>query len=299
MKRKIVKQGAATMTISLPAPWIKKFSLEVGDELDIIEKGNKLEISAEKISEKKTIEIDATKTAFTKNDLTHLYMIGYDEIIVKFKENLTLKNVKERIPECIGFEIFDQTEDRIVIKSISSGLDEEFDTILRKVFLLLKEMSENTLKALSKKEFERLKQIREMEHLNNRFVVFLERTLNKGGYKKYERIMQMYDMLQNLERTADEYKFLCDSFADYKSNIKKESLQLLKEVNDYYALFYNMYYKFEPEKKNLLYIRRKALKKRALESFKKGQEQLLNHHLIGIIERIYNSIGSFLALKEA
>ena len=37
MKRKIVKQGSATMTISLPATWIKKFNLKVGDELEIDE----------------------------------------------------------------------------------------------------------------------------------------------------------------------------------------------------------------------------------------------------------------------
>ena len=48
MKRRIVKQGAATMTISLPAPWIKKFGLKEGDELNIEEKGKLIEITTER-----------------------------------------------------------------------------------------------------------------------------------------------------------------------------------------------------------------------------------------------------------
>ena len=43
MKRKIVKQGKATMTVSLPSKWIKNNNINNADEVDIeeIENNNK------------------------------------------------------------------------------------------------------------------------------------------------------------------------------------------------------------------------------------------------------------------
>ena len=47
MKRKIVKQGAATMTVSLPTSWIKKFDLRQGDSIDVQEIGKSLVMTTE------------------------------------------------------------------------------------------------------------------------------------------------------------------------------------------------------------------------------------------------------------
>jgi phosphate uptake regulator len=285
------------MTISLPATWIKKFSLREGDELNIDEIGNKIEITTGKASGENKAELDASELGiFTKNDLSHLYILGYDEIIIHFKDEEVLKQIKERVPDCIGYEIIDQTENKIVIKSISSALEEEFDNILRKVFLILKEMSENIYEALSKKEFERLKQIRDMETINNKFTSFLLRLLTKKGYAKQNRTLQAYDMVQNLERLADEYKYLCDSLMNSKKPIDKEALKLLKEINEYYNIFYQLYYKFEPEKRITIYKKRTLLENAALELLKKNKESVLSHHLISLIEKIYNAAGSYFAI---
>src|SRR3989344_2637934 len=109
MKRKIVKQGTATMTVSLPAAWIRRFNLREGNEIDIGEDGANIIISAEKVAEPKRIEIKAKDYGgFTKQDLSHLYILGYKEIVVMFDDSSVLQAIKERIPDCIGFEIFDQ-----------------------------------------------------------------------------------------------------------------------------------------------------------------------------------------------
>jgi len=297
MKRRIVKQGAATMTISLPASWIKKFNLKEGDELEIDEVGNNINISTEKAMGKNKAELDASKLGiFTKNDLSHLYMLGYDEVVIHFKDEEVLKQIKERIPDCIGYEIIDQTENKVVIKSISSELEEEFDNILRKVFLLLKDMSENVYDALSKKEFSRLRQIRDLEGLNNKFTSFLIRLLSKKGYKKPNRTSQAYDMVQNLERVADGYKYICDAFADSKKQVDKDVLELLKEINNYYRILYHAYYNFDPEKKKFIYKNRKSLIDKANVFLKKNKEVVLSHQLISLIEKIYNTAGSYFAL---
>ena len=46
MKRKIIKQGHNTLTVTLPSKWVKKLNLTADDEVDIIEKENSLLINA-------------------------------------------------------------------------------------------------------------------------------------------------------------------------------------------------------------------------------------------------------------
>ncbi|MBW2987388.1 AbrB/MazE/SpoVT family DNA-binding domain-containing protein, partial [Candidatus Woesearchaeota archaeon] len=35
MKRKVVKQGSATLTVSLPTSWTKKYNIKPGDEIEM------------------------------------------------------------------------------------------------------------------------------------------------------------------------------------------------------------------------------------------------------------------------
>jgi phosphate uptake regulator len=298
MKRKIVRQGKSTMTISLPASWIHKYNLNDGDELELEENGNAINITAGEVAQNKKIEIDSTKLGkFTKRDLSHLYILGYDEIIIYFNDSQILKEIKQRVPDCIGYEIIEQQENKLLIKTISSAMDNEFEIILRKVFLMLKEMSEGCYEAISNSEFSRLKQIRDLETLNNKFTSFLLRVLNKKGYSIQNRTLQAYDMIQNLERLADEYKYLCDNFSDTNKNIDKKVIILLKEVHDYFNLFYSLHYKKDNNKLITLHEKRNSLMKNAEEFFKKNQENVLIHHIMCLIEKIYNTSGSSFALS--
>ena len=289
------------MTISLPATWIKKYGLVEKDELDMFEDGNKIVLSTgQAIGGKKRIELDATKLGtFTKNNLSHLYMVGYDEVLIHYEDNKILEQIKQRVPDCIGFEIIDQTKNSIHIKSISSELEEEFNNILRKVFLITKDMAAEVYDALSRKEYNRLNQIRDMETLNNKFVNFLQRLLAKKGYKQQERTSQMYDMLQNLERVGDEYKYICDSYKDNskKKDIDKDTLVLFEKINNYFITFYELFYKFDLNKREFVYQHKSDYKKEALNALLAKREIMLNHHLANLIEKIYNTVGSYFALS--
>ena len=58
MKRKIIKQGHNTLTITLPSDWVKRFNLQGGNEIDLIEKDNGLFLTTEKINSIKKAEFD-------------------------------------------------------------------------------------------------------------------------------------------------------------------------------------------------------------------------------------------------
>jgi len=48
MRRKLVKQGAATMMVSLPSKWVKDQKLKKGDEVEVSEAEGRLQITTEK-----------------------------------------------------------------------------------------------------------------------------------------------------------------------------------------------------------------------------------------------------------
>ena len=45
MKRKIIKQGHNTLTVTLPSEWVKKLNLNAGDEIDLVEDNSSLVIN--------------------------------------------------------------------------------------------------------------------------------------------------------------------------------------------------------------------------------------------------------------
>jgi hypothetical protein len=107
----------------------------------------------------------------------------------------------------------------------------------------------------------------------------------------------MYEIVKNVERIADEFKYLCDVFSDEKK-IDKKMVSLLKEVIDYYMNYYALFYKFDPKLEQKMYLDRKALRKKLMEEIKssKGNNSLALHCLLNIVQKTYEGCGSYLAM---
>lgn len=295
MKRKIVQHGSSSLTITLPVKWTEKFHLKKGDEIEVDENGSSLIVTtkAESSETKKVIKADEI---FTKNDLSHLYQLGYDELEIELGKG-TLEEIKERLPNCMGFEIVDQKNNKIFIKSIASTLESEFDNLLRKSFLVTDEMGKEIIETLEKKKFDRLKETKNLEALNNKYTDICTRILNKRGYSNEKRTMQMYEIVKNIERIADELRDLCDIFIKDKKT-DRQTLLDIKEAVSYFNLFYTMFYKYSPELKEKIYSERKTLIskfKKALEK-SKGSDSLILHHLINIVQKTFEGSAGYFVL---
>lgn len=299
MKRSIVQHGSSSLTITLPVKWIQKFKLKKGDELNVEEEGTRLIVSTTAESSLSRKEVSTTDYGiFTKNNLSHLYQLGYDEIEIRFDDSKTLDEIRQRVQDCIGFEIIDQKPNKVYIKSIATTLESEFDTLLRKAFLITNEMAGELVTALEKGDHKKLKEIRSMEALNNKFTDVCIRILNKRGYKTANRTMQMYEIVKCIERIADELKRVCDVLEGENRKLQKEYVQVLKDAVDYYLVFYQMFYKFEPQLKKKIYLERKSLLEkyaRLLEK-SKGMNSRFVHHAMNIVEKTYEGAGGYFAL---
>jgi len=299
MKRKIVQHGSSSLTITLPFGWAKKYGLNKGDELEVIEEGSKLSVAtqAEVDSLKKVID-PAKFGAFSKNNLAHVYMLGYDDIEIKFDDERTLNDIKSLIPDCIGLEIIDQKSDKVFLKSMMKTHESEFETSLRKSIQLTAEMGKEVIQAIKNKEYQKLKEIRHLESINNKFCMFCARILNKRGYKNAKRTNQMYEVVKHIERVADEYKYICDALSDETITVRKEVIDYLGQANQFHDNFYKIFYKFDPKLKEQLYIERKKLWNKGKEMIQKskGKESLLISNIINIINKTYDTANAYFAL---
>jgi phosphate uptake regulator len=302
IKRKVIQIANSTQLISLPIKWSKKYGIKKGDELEVEEQGNKVVISTEKgfKLEKGELNINNLEPMILRS-IVALYKKGIDEIKVTFDKPELIESIQKAIgKEAVGYEITKQGKNYCIIKHVSGEL-EQFEPVVRRTFLLLISMAEESLDAIKKGEFEHLKSVGFLEEANNRFTTLCRRMLNKKGYKDNKYLGPLYYIIEEIENIADQYKYLCTNISKYKNkDINKEILTLYEEVNNMFKNFYEFYYKFDKEKLVKLAKQRKVLVSKILNLFEKKYEPpntLLLHYLFTILQRTFCLVGPFLVIK--
>ena len=297
MKRKIVKQGKSALTITLPFKWAQKFNLSDKDEIEVEERGKELVISPEKgVSlEKKEIKIEPGTKRFIKSIISNAYKKGYEELKIYFDDLSLMKPIRLSTEELLGYEIVEQGNNHCVIKNVAAGLETELDTMLRRVFLQLLSVSDTAYESVKKGEFKNLHDLLELDASINKLTDFCKRILIKKGYKDYNSTMFIYLIVWHLEKTANEYKYICEYVSENKVRATKETLNLFEDINKMLRIFYECYYK--PDLKRM-----SELANMREENFKKGKELLktkphkevmIVHHLITLVLKIYEMGGPY------
>ena len=120
----------------------------------------------------------------------------------------------------------------------------EFDPSLRRVFLLLQQMGEETLESLKKNDSKIVAHMRDIDINVDKFVDYCVRVLNKTGFKDVKKAHLLFSVLYLLELLGDEFKNLSGHLLrNMHKSPSKEIIELaeksLKQVNDFYNLYYN------------------------------------------------------------
>ena len=151
MKRKVARIGPSTLMISLPSKWAKKYGLKKGDELDILENNEKLIVSTQDEISKKELEINVSSLDLMLYRLIGaVYKSGYEQVKIVFNTPKQLETIYDVLRKtCIGFEIIEQSKNFIVIKEISKPEQQEFENVLRRNFLFLLSVANDSLDSVS------------------------------------------------------------------------------------------------------------------------------------------------------
>lgn len=280
MKRKIIKQGHNTLTMTLPSEWVKKLNLKAGNELDIVEREGLLEISAKQNNENKSTTIDITgfRVPMLWRFFQSAYREGYDEIKLTFdplkteyegvynyysthvgysktamvpEKQSIIDMVHDLVNRFIGVEIIDHGENYITIREMGEFSSKEFDNSLRRIFLLIQDLFEKMIgliKANKINDQAICKTIHTMDMNIDRFIDYccrINNRINDSTFQKNKPVM--FSTLFILELLGDEFKYIATHLVNSKKKID-EVLPFAEEVKEHFNNYYDLFYKYDKDK---------------------------------------------------
>ncbi len=277
MRRKIIKQGHNTLTITLPSEWVRKLNLNAGDEVDILQDNGSLTINGKQKNGFKTTTIDITgfSVPMLWRFFQSAYREGYDEIRLKYDtrqkeyesvynyyashfeytrvgEKIVKKPVLEMISDLvnrfIGMEIIDHGEGYCIIREMGEVSSKEFDNSLRRIFLLLLDLFDKIISLIKNNKIGDMsicKTIHTMDINVDRFIDYCCRINNKvhdSSFQKNKPIM--FSTLFLLELLGDEFKYTGTHLARSKKKVD-EILPFVETIKEHFEMYYHLFYKFD------------------------------------------------------
>lgn len=245
MKRKLIKHGMSSLTISLPKKWVDSNNLSKGDEVDVDFSSGNVVVSIEKSYRKKKIDIDISNSRpMIRKMIGACFKSGYDEIHIRFSSHEEVKAVQELIREQFaGFEIINQSRNSLTVKNLSKASFEEFQNTLKRLFFVIDCMASDFSKALQKNDFDWMKSIALQKIESDKFADYCRRAINMGT--DISRSAPLYTIIEQIEKTADRYKDLCLLIAKNKIKSEKEIRSIVLSIIEFQKMFHSMFSKFD------------------------------------------------------
>jgi len=298
MIRKVSKIGPATLMVSLPSKWVRKYGIKKGDEIELMEEGNRIEIWSTK-----GVHLEEFRTKIRKGTLSHLksiisnaYKKGYDVIILEYDDESILKDIQKLVDSLLGVEIVSRSKNQCEIKNIAKELESEFENVLKNSFILLMEMSNEVFNDIKDTRVDRKEDMSYKKYTITKYTDFCKRLLNKHRKNKTNMVFG-YLIVWNLEKIANEYKYIYDYWVNFSpKNFSKHMFDFFEKVNKLLSLYYQAFY----EKDN-----------RKIEQVGKMKDELLfgiyyeiqtklkkddcpvMHYLANITRRLWDMCGPF------
>ncbi len=220
MRRKVVKQGKSSLTVSLPTKWIKKNKVNAKDELEATEQGNKLVLTLvkQKIEEKKkTVNIDGMNKSLVRRYLNALCINGVTEITFTYTNSTAYNKHTEKkepllpflqglVNQIIGISITQQDKTKTTFKILTNAKPEEFEPSLNRAISILIQTSQDIISAIQKDDKEVLDFIINFSEINlNRTIIYAHNILNIYGRETNSQSNNYFLLLNQLEEIGDRH----------------------------------------------------------------------------------------------
>jgi len=251
MKRKVNRVGQNTLTVSLPARWVKKHGIKQGDEIELVENKGSIVISVEdniELLNSKTLNLDEPNLHHLRTVIASMYKTGYDEVVLKFKTPPKIEQVNKIANTFTGLEVVSHENNSITIKSFLKTGDRELENLIIKMFQIVKLIAskiEKNWENINHKEIQSI--VKEnIIKLRDHCLRIIHSTKYNGD-KSYD----YYEFVTILEKIAGELLHISSYISTQKpkrSRLTKEFISLLDEV-------YNCYLKKDFNMTNKLWIK--------------------------------------------
>jgi phosphate uptake regulator len=241
MKRKLIQQGSGGYTVYLPRNWIDSNNLSKGEEIDIEEMGLNLVLSPSPNRNKK-LETEIKLVDLTESSIrtliTNTYRAGYDKIKVNFTNEKQFSILQEVVKtKLIGFEIITKTKDSCSVENITEPDYDQFNNLIKKMFLNIDSLFEITKIRLQNKTPE--EDYNETEERIIKYDNFCRRTIIKRKLieKKSEFFWTFLSYILHGQREI----YHLNKLITNKKKISAEIVKLIEDTHNMFKLLIEIY----------------------------------------------------------
>ena len=258
MKRKVIQIANSTQLISLPRKCSQKYGVKKGDEIEVEEDGSKIIVSTEKAQESGSIEVDITGADrdFLLFLIRSLYIKGYDEIKLVFNNPLidhhrihkkvtVISEVHIEMNRLTGIEVIQQHENFCILKVLSESSIKDFDVILRRLFLLVMDASDDLVKGVIENDKYLVETLEEKHNTITKFMASGLRLLNKFGHPNHKNTVLYWLIIECVDNINDILKETARDTLKLNIKISKNCENILHRINHSLVDYYNFFYKFD------------------------------------------------------
>ncbi len=243
MKRKLIGQGAGGITLTLPINWLRAHNLEAGTEIDLTETDQGLLITAQSISKEKNITLDLSiyDKRMILSFLNQSYRLGYDNLQITYATQDQYQAISEITKETLlGFEIVEHKKNTCLLQNIAEPDPEKFDTILRKIFLQILDLSEKVTADLKTAKLS-LSSITESKNQIDKLTNYTRRTLMRTKSNNPKSTL-LYSIISQLSLVSHAYYYMYQYAVEKKKKLSPELQFYLIGINQMFRTYYDAFY---------------------------------------------------------
>lgn len=216
MRRKTIQLAGKTLVVSLPSTWVRLHGIKKGEELEVSEHGPAIVVEPVRQEKGSSIVVDISglNASLVWHAVVWKYVAGFSQIEVRFKDHPvrdprsgvmihSADAVERALEGLIGMEVVRQAGNSMTIREVSSIIPEEYQMIVRRVWLTCLSMMEDSAKAVSKKDYAAFQTAVKVEKNVNRLVLYSLRMLHRGVASNVSEALKDSRLLYALENVAD------------------------------------------------------------------------------------------------
>ncbi len=244
MKRRVIKQGNNTLTLTLPRKWAEKHNVNAGDELEVEERNDMLTIYShnEKVPKSAKFHLESDNEIYVYQVLRNLYNNDIENLELTYNNPNVLLCIQHFNRRFLGWEFIEQDERHCKIKNYTTYEEENFKELYKKSFMNIISMSEIILDNLRLGKDLDLRKIQPLNEAAHRFANYCRKMLLK---KTMFQIAQTRAHSHLLTTTITISSTIID-MANYISQQKKNKiptilLNYFRKIIDYYKKIFEIF----------------------------------------------------------
>lgn len=239
MKRRVIKQGNNSYTLTLPVDWVRELDLKEGSEVDVSEDEGKLVVVPDqgKVLKEISIELDDSYEKNVRFALNQLYRKGYDRINVTVHDVNSIALIQNLMEELFfEMDVIEKKGKSCVLEMMSQPSMDNYASILKKLIYIIHDSMELIHTSVKTKKLAQMDDIDGMTRKYRKYDNFCRRFVNV--HKKGIENLETNSILIHLLMIQTDLR----RFPRYAKKVSAADLALFEEVKKFYISTYTAFF---------------------------------------------------------